>query len=83
MFTFTLGSLQSYSGNTGDNTSVYGLILASYSDGDGGRSAIKIEADRNVVIDAGDGQVFFTDSVNGTVTLSDVLSSGGGTAVFG
>ena len=84
-FTFRLGDLLSYTTNsTDDNTSDYGLKLRSLSDGSGGRSAIKIYADKNLALDGGSGKIYFTDSENKTISLSELrASSGGGVAVFG
>lgn len=84
-FTFRLGDLLSYTTNSADdNTSDYGLKLKSYSDGSGGRSALKIHADKNLALDGGSGKIYFTDSENTTISLSELrASSGGGVAVFG
>ena len=84
-FTFRLGDLLSYTTNSADdNTSDYGLKLKSYSDGSGGRSALKIHADKNLALDGGSGKIYFTDSENTTISLSELrASSGGGVAIFG
>lgn len=70
--------------STDENTSDYSFKLQSYSDGSGGTTSIKIHANKNIALDGGNGKIYFKDSENTTpVTLSDLLSSGSGAAVFG